>query len=163
MAGGEWLRDGDDRAAECEASRVVSEAPAGGEGGETGVVEVSLSVFLRRVLAFLCLPVLVLACAQKYYYVNDIELQQKWLPFLVDGKTTKEEVESKFGSSYYYDVWGVHYTNVIKYKDGRIWTYIMLITEEGPPQPVSWGHYHLVLVFNENNILKKHSLLRFRP
>ncbi len=32
------LRDGDDRAAECEASRPVPETPAGGEGGKTGVV-----------------------------------------------------------------------------------------------------------------------------
>ncbi len=32
LAGGEWLRDGDDRAAECEVPRLVSEASAGGEG-----------------------------------------------------------------------------------------------------------------------------------
>ncbi len=40
LARGEWLRDGDDRAAECEASGFVPEAPAGGEGGKTEVVEV---------------------------------------------------------------------------------------------------------------------------
>ncbi len=108
-------------------------------------------MFLRRVLAFLCLPVLVLACAQKYYYVNDIELQQKWLPFLEDGKTTKEEVESKLSVPFY------------EYKDGRIWTYTMLITEEGSLEANDSGHYHLVLVFDENNILRKHSFLRFKP
>ena len=118
----------------------------------------SLSVFVRRVLAFLCLPVLVLACAQKYYYENDIELQQKWLPFLVDGKTTKEEVKSKLRVQFL--PYGVPFN---EFKDGRIWTYIMLITEEGSLEANDSGHYHLVLVFNENNILKKHSLLRFRP
>ncbi len=41
LAGGEWLRDGDDRAAECEASRPDPGAPAGGEGGKTGAVEVT--------------------------------------------------------------------------------------------------------------------------
>ncbi len=40
LAGGEWVRDGDDRAAECEAPRPVFEASAGGEGGEKGAVEV---------------------------------------------------------------------------------------------------------------------------
>jgi len=127
-------------------------------------VEVSLSVFLRRVLAFLCLPVLVLACAQKYYYVNDIELQQKWLPFLVDGKTTKEEVESKLDSpSYQYDERSAYYATAIKYEEGRIWAYIMLITEEGALVVEISGNYHLVLVFDEKNILKRHSLLRIRP
>ncbi len=42
MASGAWLRSSDDRAAECKAPRAVSEAPAGGEGGETGAVEVRL-------------------------------------------------------------------------------------------------------------------------
>jgi hypothetical protein len=126
-----------------------------GEGGETGVVEVRLSVFLRRVLVFLCLPVLVLACAQKYYYENDIELQQKWLPFLVDGKTTKEKVESKLSVQ---DV-----GQFVEHKDGRIWIYLMRFTEEEPPQLYRFGHYHLVLVFDENNTLKRHSLIRVRP
>ncbi len=127
-------------------------------------MEVRLSVFLRRVLAFLCLPVLLLACASKYYYVNDIELQQKWLPFLVDGKTTKEEVESKLDSpSYQYDERSVHYATAIKYEEGRIWAYMMLITEEGLRVVEFSGHYHLVLVFDEKNILKRHSLVRVKP
>ncbi len=39
MASGKWLRDGDDRAAECEVPRLVSKGTAGGEGGWKGVVE----------------------------------------------------------------------------------------------------------------------------
>ena len=38
----------------------VSEAPTGGEGGTTGAVEMSLSVFLRRVLVSFFLPFLLL-------------------------------------------------------------------------------------------------------
>ena len=41
MAGGEWICPSDDRTPECEVPRPVSEAPAGGEGGWTGFVEVS--------------------------------------------------------------------------------------------------------------------------
>ena len=44
MACREWLRDGDDRAAECETPGVVPEAPARGEGGWTGAVEVRLTL-----------------------------------------------------------------------------------------------------------------------
>ena len=110
----------------------------------------SLSVLLRRVLVSFFLPFLLIACAHKFY-VNDIGLQQKRLPFLEDGKTTKEEVESKLSVPFY------------EYKDGRIWTYTMLITEEGSLEANASGHYHLVLVFDENNILRKHSLLRFKP
>ncbi len=39
MAGGAWIRTGDDCATECEASGVVSENPAGGEGGTAGAVD----------------------------------------------------------------------------------------------------------------------------
>ncbi len=108
-------------------------------------------MFLRRVLIAFLIPFLLIACAQQKFYVNDIALQQKWLPFLEDGKTTKEEVESKLSVPFY------------EYKDGRIWTYTMLITEEGSLEANDSGHYHLVLVFDENNILRKHSFLRFKP
>jgi len=122
-----------------------------------------LSVFLRRVLAFLCLPVLVLACAQKYYYENDIELQQKWLPFVEDGTSTKREIEQTLGQP------------TTRYEDGKIWAYSIQLTEarageigilepETTGIPESYvGHYSLVLVFDEKNILKRHSLVRVNP
>lgn len=115
---------------------------------------VNLPVFLRRVLVSCLFPFLLLGCAQKKFYVNDIELQQKWLPFLEDGRTTKEEVRSKL-SEYHGE-----------YEDGRIWTYSMLLTkDEAARMGVSgahWGKYNLVLVFDERNVLKRHSLVRFR-
>ena len=57
---------------------------------------------------------------------------------------------------------------IFHYEDGRIWAYILVIKEEGPLELwskavyVPTGRYHLVLVFNEKNILKKHSLIRFK-
>ncbi len=128
-------------------------------------------MFLRRVLAFLCLPLLVLACAQKYYYVNDIELQQKWLPFVEDGTSTKREIEQTLGQP------------TTRYEDGKIWAYSIQLTEArageigilepettGIPEPETTGipesyvgHYSLVLVFDEKNILKRHSLVRVNP
>ncbi len=50
LACGAWLRDGDDRAAECEAPGVVCEAPAAGEGGETGLVLERIAAALERQL-----------------------------------------------------------------------------------------------------------------
>jgi len=120
----------------------------GGCGGEATLMRPSL--FRRRVLVLFLFPLFLIACAHDFY-VNEVELQQKWLPFLEDGKTTKEEVESKLGVPFY------------EYKDGRIWAHTMLITEEGSLERNASGHYHLVLVFDENNILRKHSLLRFKP
>ncbi len=43
LACGEWLRDGDDRPAECEVPGAVLENPARGEGGKAGVVERSMN------------------------------------------------------------------------------------------------------------------------
>jgi hypothetical protein len=130
------------------------EASAGSEGGKTGAVEMSLSVSLRRVLIPCLFPLLLLACAQKNLYVNDIELQQKWLPFLEDGKTTKEEVKSKL------------HDPRREYEDGQIWTYSMELKEEravriGTSESYA-GHYALVLIFDERNVLKRHSLLRYK-
>ncbi len=114
-------------------------------------MEVRLSVFLRRLLVLFFLPFLLIACAQQKLYVNDIELQQKLLPFLEDGKTRKKEVESKLDRPF------------IHYEDGRIWVYALEITEEGPFEVYRFGDYHLVLVFDEKNILIRHSLLRIKP
>ncbi len=120
-----------------------------------------LSMLMRRVLVPFFFPLLLIACAHHEFYVNDIELQQKLLPFLEDGKTTKEEVESKLDRRGF------------QYEEGRIWTYIMLLTEQGPLEVRGTfnlrgsgyysAQYHLVLVFDEKNILKRHSLLRFKP
>ncbi|MFQ5853483.1 MAG: hypothetical protein ACE5JU_23235 [Candidatus Binatia bacterium] len=111
-------------------------------------------MLLRRVLVSFLFLFLLMACSHQkppkphMFYVNEIELQQKWLPFLEDG-IRKEVVESRLGRP------------LLRYEDGRIWTYTMHL-EEGLLEPAPWGPYSLVLVFDEIDILKKHSLLRFR-
>ncbi len=126
----------------------------GGEGGWTGVVEVSLSVFLRRLLVLFFLPFLLIACAQ--FYVNDIELQQKCLAFLEDGKTDREEIVLRLGRP------------ESQFENGRIWiygVYEMLLNEEGLLEVCKelyfHGEYNLVLVF-DRDVLKRYSLLRIR-
>ena len=84
---------------------------------------------------------------QERFYVNEIELQQTWLPFLEDG-IGKEVVEDRLGRPFF------------EYEDGRIWTYTLAL-EEGQFQAAPWGDYGLVLVFDDN-VLQRHSLLRFR-
>jgi hypothetical protein len=79
-------------------------------------------------------------------YVNDSEYQQTWLPFLEDGKTSKSDVESKLGKP------------PRQFEGGKIWTYGMVglwVINENP-------EYSLVLVFDEKNVLRKHSLIRIR-
>ncbi len=114
------------------------------------------SLFRRRVLVPFLFPLLLIACAVvKYrsdyegdYYVNDTARQQKWFPFLEDGKTQKEEIEQRLGQPH------------VQYEKGRIWTY-RLFLHEGP-KVYTIGPYNLVLVFDERNILNKHSFLRDR-
>ncbi len=103
---------------------------------------------LRRVLVAFLFPFLLMACSQPKpkYYVNDISRLQKWFPFLEDGKTTKKEVELKLGPPQ------------TEYEDGRIWTYRITPTPEGPR--IGIGLYNLVVVFDDRNILNKHSFLR---
>jgi hypothetical protein len=119
-------------------------------------VEVRLSVFLCRVLVSFFLPFLLLiACAQQKFYVNDIALQQKWMPFLEDGKTTKREIEQTLGQP------------TSQYEDGKIWAYSIELREAragtiGISESYV-GRYSVVLVFDEKNMLKRHSLLRFKP
>ncbi len=112
------------------------------------------SMLLRRVLIPSLFLFLLMACSHhnpqehQTFYANEIDLQQKWLPFLEDG-IRKEVVESRLGRPF------------LRYEDGRIWTYTMHL-EEGLLEPAPWGPYCLVLVFDEIDILEKHSLLRFR-
>ena len=107
----------------------------------------------HRAVVFLCLSFLLMACShqkhhnQEGFYVNEIGLQQMWLPFLEDG-ISKDVVESRLGRPF------------LKYEDGRIWTYTLAL-EEGRFRAAPWGQYRLVLVFHDDT-LQRHSLLRFR-
>ncbi len=106
-------------------------------------------MFLRRLLVLFFLPFLLIACAQ--FYVNDIELQQKWLAFLEDGKTDREEIVLRLGRP------------ESQFENGRIWIYAMLLNEEGKLEVRKERYFHwqynLVLVF-DGDVLKRYSLLR---
>ncbi len=108
-----------------------------------------LSVFLRRLLVLFFLPFLLIACAQ--FYVNDIELQQKCLAFLEDGKTDREEIVLRLGRP------------ESQFENGRIWIYAMLLNEKGKLEVRKELYFHwqynLVLVF-DGDVLKRYSLLR---
>jgi hypothetical protein len=79
-------------------------------------------------------------------YINDTAYQQTWLPFLQTGKTTKSEVESALGAPHH------------EFESGRIWAYGLVgswVIYDNP-------EYSLILVFDSNSLLQKHSLVRVR-
>ncbi len=92
------------------------------------------------------------------------EVEQKWLAYLKDGSTTKEEVLLRLGLP------------AARFEGERILTYrLMLTDEEGlvvvarefnmrDPRLSYWprGEYSLVLVFDGKYILQRHALLRVR-
>ena len=93
-------------------------------------------------------------------------IQQKWLPFIENGKITKEEVLLKLGIP------------SAQFEGEKIFIYKMMLDEkEGfkvasryinmawDPRFSRWGipEYHLVLVFDKRNILQRHSLLLVKP
>jgi hypothetical protein len=107
-------------------------------------------------LALLLMLIMTVGCSgatpPSLLYVDDTEYRQTWFPFLEDGKTTKSEVESKLGKP------------PRQFEDGRIWTYEMtgLWTVYGLWVFYENPEYNLVLVFDENNLLRKQSLVRIR-
>ena len=98
--------------------------------------------------------------------IADENIQQKWLPFIKDGKTTKEEVLLKLGMP------------SAQFEGERILIYKMMFDEKEGFKVASryismawdsrfsqWGipEYHLVLVFDKRNVLQRHSLLFIKP
>jgi hypothetical protein len=100
----------------------------------------------------------------------DKSIQQQWLPFIEDGKTTKDEVLLKLGKP------------SGQFEGGRIFTYPMKFSEEEGFRvdyektfiyhhrwfktlklSVSKAEYNLMLVFDDKNILSKHNLLKVNP
>lgn len=87
----------------------------------------------------------VVSCATKRHAM-DAQFESKNLGFLQDGKTNRQEI---------LDIWGQNPS--YRFEDGRIVIYIW--SEEGKDFT---GIYNVVLVFDENDILKKHSIVRVR-
>jgi hypothetical protein len=123
---------------------------------------------LQKVIYCLLFILLLTSCAS-----TNKSIEQKWLPFIEDGKTTKDEVILKLGES------------TGQFEDGRIFTYRMSFERIYPAQEklgervprvdiaregMDWEvvfrvdhhktfQYSLVLVFDDSNILQKHRLL----
>jgi len=111
--------------------------------------------FVHLLLGFIIyflFVVLIAGCAGHIMTV-DKSIQQKWLPFIEDGKTTKEEVILKLGIP------------SAQFEGERILTYQMTFDEKEGFRVISRRafEYNLVLVFNERNILQKHRLLKVKP
>lgn len=105
-------------------------------------------------------------CAEHVVKVADAEVETKWLGFLEDGSITKQDVLLKLGLP------------AENFEGERILVYRLVLTEnEGlvnlsryihqyeplmDEGPGTKGHFSLVLVFDDNHVLKRHSLLRLR-
>jgi hypothetical protein len=78
-------------------------------------------------------------------YVKPVDenLLFKKFPFIVNERTTKHEILSKLGEPY------------LRYKKDNIWIYVTPFDEDINTE------YNLVLVFHENGLLSKHSLVKF--
>ncbi len=93
-------------------------------------------------------------------------IQQRWLPFLADGKTKKIVVLSRLGRP------------SAEFQKGRIITYRLQMDHKDVLRPVSQGldefvidrrlygvkpMFSLVLIFDDDEILRQHSLVKFMP
>ncbi len=124
-------------------------------------------MLLRRVLICFLSAIFLISCAPyelHTLHMTDGEFQQKWLPFLEKGKTTKEEVLLKLGGP------------SGQFEGEKIFTYRLLIDEKEGLAVVSreldprsqaftlWrrAEYSLVLVFDKDHILQKYSLIQVR-
>jgi hypothetical protein len=122
---------------------------------------------LRRTLFFFFFSLLFVACAPTLQQVAPNEAKQKWLPFLENGKTTKEEVLLKLGIP------------STQFQGERIFTYRLVTdgTELMPaPREVvatrlptpglmsgwSGSAYNLVVIFDERGVLQRHSLIKVK-
>ena len=120
-------------------------------------------LFQRSIIFFLLAFLLIGYPGQ---VIADENIQQKWLPFIEDGKTTKEEVLLKLGIP------------SAQFEGERILVYKMSFDEKEGFKVVSRyiniysnprfhgrdiSEYHLVLVFDKRNVLQRHSLLLVKP
>jgi hypothetical protein len=92
-------------------------------------------------------------------YVAPLEPQttRSWLPFLIEGRTSKEEVLNRLGTPF------------SEYEDGNISVYILRENLNSQLQVSDFGRsdwnpeiYNLVLVFGPTKIVEKYSLVRVR-
>ncbi len=120
---------------------------------------------MTRLFAILALLLLTwCGCATPTLQVVPQDIDTKWLAYLEEGKTTKEDVLLRLGLP------------AAQFEGERILTYRMMLSDEeglvvvsrelssSDPRLSQWARaeYSLVLVFNERHILQRHSLLRVK-
>jgi hypothetical protein len=103
----------------------------------------------------ICL-VFIIACCASGLKPLDTNMEKTWLSFIKDGKTTKEEIIITYGSP------------MKTFTNENILIYSMWFAETRGQGFIKQerrntvGEYHFVFVFDENNILKRHSFLKVR-
>lgn len=113
-------------------------------------------ILLVRLFAIFAL--VFLSSCTSYVAPLDLNRTSNWLPFLIENKTTKEEVLNRLG------------TPVNQYEDGKIVTYILRenlnlqlqVGERGFRRDWNPEIYNLVLVFGPREILERYSLIGVR-
>jgi hypothetical protein len=79
----------------------------------------------------------------------DPTLAERYEGFICDSKTTKSEVQGRLGFAH------------SEYENGRILIYHVFLNEDGHMDIEGTGTCHAcVLVFDENNVLERHSLVK---
>lgn len=105
----------------------------------------------------LFITVLLLSCSHHIAKINEIEAT-KLLPFIQDGITSKQDVINRLGRP------------IASYEGGRIFIYFMadrgekqleVFYYENEKQYITY-QFQLVLVFDPNNLLERHSLVSKR-
>jgi len=122
---------------------------------------------MKKNLFILMVISLLFSCTNKLYVANE-DFEKKHLPFIIDSKTSREEIILKLGEPSWV------------FENGRIFTYRLSIDHRGNIKPVridnnkndpnfsyysppAVSYYSLVAVFSDKGILEKHSLLLTNP
>jgi hypothetical protein len=107
------------------------------------------------------------SCSNKLY-VADANVESKYIPYIKDNQVNLDEVVLKLGQPSW------------TFENGRIFTYRLYLSNKGEMWPIAAEKsvagnvvsindrysnrlYSLVLIFNSDRILIKHSLIRINP
>jgi len=122
-----------------------------------------LHITLEKLLVYLTLSLILTGCAAHETQTVSSEItKQTWLSFLRDGKTPKAEALSRLGNP------------SAQFEGNRILTYRLdsrykvvvpdytVLADGGRLSGWEGAQYSLVLVFDSDKILQRHSLVRVR-
>jgi hypothetical protein len=118
-------------------------------------------------LVFIVVIILITASCSNTLQIADTELENKYVPFIKDNVTTRDDIILKLGEPSW------------TFENGRIFTYRLwldksgirplVVDKRGSDSTLAYAsiatprQYSLVLIFNANSTLDKHSLVRINP